>query len=315
MKKNNSVSLLWLLIGLVVLCALIVIVTYFAVDTKSRDSIVTETAKSFIQLGAVGVLGALVKFAFDQISESQRQEQADLEIKRELLERLRKLKHIVRTVPYRIEEDRTVEAYRREMRALLNTYMEIGDFGNDTRLFEYIHPYSERLGIHVWMMSIFVSKLLDEAANQNIDTWEQVLELPMFQHYRKAALDFMGLKDRYNPYDVDYNAHYDAIKTELRLLISGKRSPKWSKTKGTISSLRMDELDANAGTMYQLSFKCHYSVKGKIFEPANNFQSFDQRTMESTIASLSKLKDKVTIYYDPANPNISVLQLPSQGTG
>jgi hypothetical protein len=102
--KNNRISLFWLLAGLVVVCTLIVIAIYFSAETTSRDSILAETAKSFIQLGAIGVLGAFVKFAFDQISESQRKQQADLEVKREMLERLRKFKQVVKAIPYYIED-------------------------------------------------------------------------------------------------------------------------------------------------------------------------------------------------------------------
>jgi LPS O-antigen subunit length determinant protein (WzzB/FepE family) len=128
MKRNNA-PILWTVISLVVFCILVVGATYFAVETKSKDAILTEIAKAFIQLGTVGVLGALVKFTFDQISEFRRKQQVDLEAKRELLEQLRKLKHVVRTTPFRIEEERSLEAYRQEMRALLNAYMEISDFG------------------------------------------------------------------------------------------------------------------------------------------------------------------------------------------
>ncbi|WP_375496281.1 DUF3592 domain-containing protein [uncultured Nostoc sp.] len=312
MKNNNRISLLWLLIGLLVFCTLIVAGTYFAVETKSRDTILTEIAKSFIQLGAVGALGAVVKFALDQISESQRQQQADLEVKRELLERLRKFKHIVRTIPYRIEEERTVEAYRREIRALLNIYMEIGDFGNDTRLFEFVHPYNERIGIHIWMMSIFVSKILDEATKVSIDTWAQIDKLPVFKYYKIATLDFLGVQEKYTPYHVDYNAHYDAIKGELRLLISGQRSSKWSDTKGLIVSLGMNEYKTTAGTMYKLNLKYRYFIKGKKFESDINFNSFEQQIVESALTSFSKSKDEVTIYYDPVNPKVSVVKRPSE---
>lgn len=314
MKKNNT-SLLWIVGSLVVFCILVVLVTYFAVETKSKDVILTETAKAFIQLGAVGVLGALVKFTFDQISESRRKHQVDLEAKRELLEQLRKLKHVVRTTPFRIEEERSLEAYRQEMRALLNAYMEIGDFGNDTRLFEFIYPYNERVGIHVWMMSIFVSKILNEAANQKIETWEQIVELPVFKHYRKATLDFLGAGDKYTPYKVDYNEHYDAIKKELKLLISGERSSRWREAKGVIMYLDQEDYETSAGVMCKLKFKYRYFVNGRAFEVSTNFKSFDQGIVSTALNSFSKAEGELAIFYDPANPGVSVLKLPSERAG
>ena len=314
MKRNNA-PFLWTVISLVVFCILVVGATYFAVETKSKDAILTETAKAFIQLGTVGVLGALVKFTFDQISEVRRKQQVDLEAKRELLEQLRKLKHVVRTAPFRIEEERSLEAYRQEMKALLNAYMEIGDFGNDTRLSEFIYPYNERVGIHVWMMSIFVSKILNEAVNQKIETWEQIVELPVFKHYRKAALDFLGTEDKYTPYEVDYNEHYNAIKKELKLLIIGERSSRWRETKGVILYLDQEDYKTSAGVMCQLKLKYRYFINGRKFEVSTNFKSFDQGIVSSALNSFSKVEGELAIFYDPANPGVSVVKLPSERAG
>lgn len=313
MKRNNT-SLLWTVITLVVFCILVVGATYFAVETKSKDAILTETAKAFIQLGAVGVLGALVKFTFDQISESRRKQQVDLEVKRELLEQFRKLKHVVRTTPFRIEEECSVKAYRQEMRALLDTYMEIGDFGNDTRLYEFIYPYNERVGIHVWMMSIFVSKILNEATNQKIETWEQIVELSVFKHYRQATLDFLGTGDKYTPYRVDYNEHYDAIKKELKLLISGERSSRWRETKGVILYLDQEEYKTSAGVMYYLKLKYSYFVNHRKFGGSTDFKSFDQGVVSSALSYFSKAEGGLAVFYDPTNPEVSVVKLPSERT-
>ena len=314
MKRNNA-SLLWIVISLVVSCILVVGATYFAVETKSKDAILTETAKAFIQLGAIGVLGAFVKFTFDQISESRRKQQIDLEAKRELLEQLRKLKHAVRTTPFYIEEERSLEAYRKEMRALLNAYMEIGDFGNDTRLSEFIYPYTERVGIHVWMMSIFVSKILNEAANQKIESWEQIVEFPVFKHYREATLDFLGTGDKYTPYKVDYNGNYDAIKKELKLLISGERSSRWRETKGIILHVDQEDYETSAGVMCHLKLRYKYFVSRRKFEVTTNFKSFDQGIVNSTLNSFSKAEGGLAVFYDPANPGVSVVKLPSEHTG
>ncbi|HEY9627544.1 MAG TPA: hypothetical protein V6C84_09600 [Coleofasciculaceae cyanobacterium] len=295
--------------GLVVFCTLIVAATYFTVETKSRDSILTETAKSFIQLGVIGIFGAFVKFAFDQVSELQKKQQANLEVKRELLGRIRKFKQTVKTVPYHIEEERTVEAYLREMRVLLNSYIEIDDFGNDTRLLEFIHPYNERIGIHVLIMSLFVGKLLDEAAKQRLETWSQILELPVYSHYRKSALDFLGTEDKSTPYRVDYDIHYNMIKEELRLLISGKTSSKWHQTKGTVSSFHLNEDNKPSGTLYQIKFKYFYYIKGKKFDSDNTFRSFDKKIIEHGFNYFLKVKEEITVYYDPINPAVSVVRL------
>lgn len=339
MRNDTRTLVSWFLIGLVGFCACAVIITYFSTSSTSRDMILTEIAKSFIQLGAIGILGAAVKYAFDQISEFQRQKQADFELKRDFLNRLRKIRNTVRTVPYLIEEERSVEAYRKGMRELLGTRLEISDLDSDCRLPEFIEPYSLRIGTHLWTMLTFISKLLDEAAKNHPARWEDVIALPEFKNYRDATLDFLGSEesDKKLPYFVDFDIHYDVIKSELRLLMSGQRSHRWREVEGSVLKARnlrksqqvdnrsldprINEIKIDAGTqvgnpkiLYQVNFEYDYSVKGQVFSSKVEInQTFNKQRIYTRINprlnNELQVGAKVKVYYDPNNPEISVVKL------
>jgi hypothetical protein len=108
---------------------------YFSQGTLGRNALRIEIAKGLIQLLAIGITGALIKFLFDSYQEDQRriqesrdrarQRQASLnDFRNDQVRRLVQVTNALRRAPILIDH-RSAKTYNEQMRALLDASLEL----------------------------------------------------------------------------------------------------------------------------------------------------------------------------------------------
>ncbi len=208
---------LYTFIGLVVFISLaIVIGIYIGLNDTKQPELLKEIAKSFLQLGTLGTLGALVKYAIDQISLARERRNSDREFKKELLSQLRDIHQTIRIVPYLIEQDKSVTAYNKHMLKLLEARATLTDIRNEIKTSDIGTLKKCGVELPLKKMMRYLSVLLRESVESNINSWDVIKALPNYCSYRNATLKFSGSKIKSTPYGLDYDTHYEDSKKILR---------------------------------------------------------------------------------------------------
>ena len=96
----------------------------------------------------------------------------------------------------------------------------------------------------------------------------------------------------------------------IDVVSEGRASMKWPQTKGVIESSRIVRMD-DKQIKYQIEMKYKYEVKGESYTNGrfslNSYPTRSARTNADIVNPLPAGKE-VTVYYNPENPVISVLQ-------
>ena len=218
----NRIKLWGVLVVVVLAVAIGVVIWVFnevgpeAKLAAAQSDILKETAKAFLQLIAVGTFGVLVKLAVDEIAKDRDRRRLEREAKADWLQRLRQIHQTIRSVPYLVEEARTPDAYREQIRNLLEARTLLIELGSELRTSRIVS--TENVSPEVSKMISYLSALLGEAANTKTEDWNAVLALPCYGDYREATLEFSSEQGGSEVYD-DYDKSYEFVKDWMRTQI------------------------------------------------------------------------------------------------
>lgn len=90
----------------VLVCVVVVASVHSSLPAEQVSTLLLEVAKTFLQLGAIGVVGALVKATIDQVAVHREKRAHARELTKEVLARLREAHSIVRSIQV-VEEAHT----------------------------------------------------------------------------------------------------------------------------------------------------------------------------------------------------------------
>jgi len=132
--RLGKVYAVLILLGAVAMAALLTVYRYQ--DAAGRNALRIEMAKGLIQLIAVGIIGALIKFLFDSHQEEQRrieesraqgQQRHDAlnEFRNDKIRRLVQVTNVLRRAPILIDAHRSASTYNEQMRGLLDASLEL----------------------------------------------------------------------------------------------------------------------------------------------------------------------------------------------
>jgi hypothetical protein len=88
-------------------------------------TIVTEGVKAALQLAVIGVIGGFAKFFFDRLQAVRVRREAELEVQKEFLRRLRAAEAQVSCARENLQADQSAEAYRDQVQKLMGARSEL----------------------------------------------------------------------------------------------------------------------------------------------------------------------------------------------
>lgn len=136
MNADKPHKLYFLLLILGVAALLGVFGIYLRTDTAHRTTLLIEIAKGLIQILGIGIIGALVKFLFDDYWDrrqradklkalEQQRNEALQEFRLDKIKRLVLVTNVLRRAPVLIDAHRSAKTYNQQMRALLDARLEL----------------------------------------------------------------------------------------------------------------------------------------------------------------------------------------------
>jgi len=170
----------YILIGLASLVIaspfLILIVYQNLHNDTSRDGLLTETAKAFLQLVGVAIIGGAIKLLYDDITEQRRQAEkireqertmqaATNDIRKELLNDLIYARSGVEEarIRYRIEESLSpVEQYKETILKILKARLTLSRIWNAIETSSYLFSQAEEIKKNINRMKVYLDDLIAE---------------------------------------------------------------------------------------------------------------------------------------------------------
>jgi hypothetical protein len=122
-------KLWWILLAFVLLCACIALEILVVIDHLDPESastkLLVDITKTFVQLAVIGILGGLVKWAFDQYTRERDRAAEINEFRKEMLRRLIAVNAEIRQAPVLMEAARSAQAYGEQMQVLIGAWLEL----------------------------------------------------------------------------------------------------------------------------------------------------------------------------------------------
>ena len=215
---------------LVVFCVLVVGLMYANSNTENRDTIRLEVAKTFLQLMAIGVLGALVKWLFDQHTLARSRADALNEFRKEILRRLISVTNEVRKVPLLIESAQSAKTYGEQMRSLIDSRLELSFIRHELDTANQTFSNSSEVRAHLRTMELYLDELIDEFKDEyrNLSkkqtekpevVWSEIQKLPKLSDLQRGGED----SDYRTRYVLSYSSARDLMRQEIWVAVGVKR--------------------------------------------------------------------------------------------
>src|SRR5215216_1780844 len=177
---NRTKWLLWIVITLVFVITVCFVWGFHALhtfyETKSKDTLIIESAKTLLQLAGVAALGGWLKFLYDEVTEQRRQAEktreqekasqtAANEIRKGLLDDLIAARSRVEEarIKYRVEESiNPLEQYRATILAVLDARLNLSRIWNAIETSNYLFTEYHKINNKIYDMKVFLDKLISE---------------------------------------------------------------------------------------------------------------------------------------------------------
>jgi hypothetical protein len=212
----------WVLAFLVVLSVLVVAAMYFFANEESQSVIRLETAKTFLQLLAIGILGALAKWSFDEHNRSRERAATINEFRKEILRRLVAATNQVRKVPVLIEAAQSAGTYGEQMLLLVDSRQELSLIRHEIESASKAFSDMPKIRANLQSMEDYLDGLVKEfktnypelsklQTNKPPKVWIAIQNLPEFGDLREG-----DRSSRYHSeYILSYYTSLDLIRREI----------------------------------------------------------------------------------------------------
>ena len=145
-------------------------------DAKAQDALLIETAKAFLQLVGIVIIGGAIKLLYDDFTEQRRQTEKTREqerarqgvandIRKELLSDLIAARSRVEEarIRYRIEESRNpIEQYRETILAVLEARLSLSRIWNAIETANYLFVEADDIKKNINRMKLYLDGLIRE---------------------------------------------------------------------------------------------------------------------------------------------------------
>ncbi len=221
-----------LAVGTAVAAAIVVWMIHGTLDTDQRLKLLQTGAGALIQLGTVGVVGILIKAAFDEVSASRRRRDATTELMRESLRQLRDVHQTMRVAPFHIDAAHTIKSYGEQMERILAARTQLTDLGNEIKVSNSFPRHRSELGGHLFYMTAYLTRLVREYAAMHHElcelevtapdaAWKKLTDLKNYGEFRSAVLEGWPSDDDSRAYFREYYQEYKKSKRLIRAAIEG----------------------------------------------------------------------------------------------
>ncbi|HEX5890763.1 MAG TPA: hypothetical protein VFY61_18775 [Pyrinomonadaceae bacterium] len=196
--------LLWLVIGLT-LIAIGFIWGFHAfhdfAETKAKDALIIESAKTLLQVVGIAALGGWLKFLYDEVTDQRREAEKEREqerisqtdaneIRKGLLNDLIAARSRVEEarIKYRIEESmNALEQYRTTILAILDARLSLSRIWNAIETSKYLFPAFEEINTNLNKMKVYLDGLINEYETQ-IGALRELPEAEQIGHLRELEV-------------------------------------------------------------------------------------------------------------------------------
>ncbi len=176
---NETKRIQWIIIATVLITVIFILLfhsLYNFVESKSRDSLIIESAKTLLQLAGVAALGGWLKFLYDGITEQRRlsekikeqeraSQEATNEIRKGLLNDLIDARSRVEKVRirYRLEETlNPLEQYRTTILEILEARLNMSRIWNAIETSSYLFAKYHHINNNIRKMKLYLDELINE---------------------------------------------------------------------------------------------------------------------------------------------------------
>jgi hypothetical protein len=196
--------------------------TYFFSSDASRTQILLEVAKIFLQLMAIGVLGAFAKWSFDEYNRHRDRAATLNEFRKDALRSLIGVTNQVRKVPLLIEAAQSARTYGEQMRGIVDSRHELSFIRHEIQTAGEAFSELTKIRGHIRTMESYLDGLIDEfkaeyrelsrvQTSKPEDVWRAIQELPKLKDLRKVDKD----SEYYGEYLESYSTARDLMRGEI----------------------------------------------------------------------------------------------------
>jgi len=155
-----------LLLGLLLVSTLVVVGVYYSSASGPngpfRSDILKEVAKAFLQLAVIGILGAVVKYAFDRRADDQAKTTAENNFRRQMLEKLLGTYRELRKVRSYIEAHQSAKTYGEQMRVIIDVRLDLSEISHAIDTAKGVFKKAEDIKAAVSLMEEYLKELILE---------------------------------------------------------------------------------------------------------------------------------------------------------
>ena len=212
---KNEKSILLAIVSVAMLFGAVVLAIYVKSPPKTQVTIGQEIAKLLVQAIAIIIVGALVKFSIEQMTASRDKEKMIREEKKNLFQTIRKIHQIVLTVPFLIEQEKTLKCYQQNMSKLIEAVANLKEVGDDLQNMVLPTLPGKVHRKHIGEMIKYLNKIVLEGPQNDPKDWDGILKLPLYSKYRPSVLKLSG-HEKCASFNDDYDKHYENLKNLMR---------------------------------------------------------------------------------------------------